>query len=51
MKDMLIDVVDKGGEGLVLREPGSLYQGGRNMSMLKVKVRFLIKISNLSVRI
>lgn len=31
-------VLDLGGEGLMLRQPGSYYQGGRNSTLLKVKV-------------
>ncbi|KAI5844391.1 hypothetical protein DFP73DRAFT_477903 [Morchella snyderi] len=38
--DMLDAVCAKGGEGLMLREPGSLYVNGRSKTLLKVK-RFL----------
>eukprot|EP01114_Cavostelium_apophysatum_P014313 TRINITY_DN3678_c0_g1_i1.p1 TRINITY_DN3678_c0_g1~~TRINITY_DN3678_c0_g1_i1.p1 ORF type:complete len:391 (-),score=64.84 TRINITY_DN3678_c0_g1_i1:160-1332(-) len=38
---MLIDVVSGGGEGLVLRKPGSLYIPGRSGIMLKVKPRYV----------
>jgi DNA ligase-1 len=38
--DMLDDVCGKGGEGLMLREPGSPYVNGRSKTLLKVK-RFL----------
>lgn len=31
-------VIDNGGEGLVLRKPGSLYEYGRSASLLKLKV-------------
>lgn len=35
--EMLEDIIEKGGEGLMLREPGSLYINGRSKSLLKVK--------------
>lgn len=35
--EMLEDVIEKGGEGLMLREPGSLYINGRSKTLLKVK--------------
>lgn len=38
--DMLDDICAKGGEGLMLREPGSAYVNGRSKTLLKVK-RFL----------
>ena len=33
----LVEVVAKGGEGVMLREPGSLYRGGRSPSLRKFK--------------
>ena len=38
LEKVLSEVVKGGGEGLVLRAPGSLYVAGRNDSILKVKV-------------
>lgn len=38
--EMLDDIIAKGGEGLMLREPGSEYVNGRSKTLLKVK-RFL----------
>ena len=38
--DSLDSIIANGGEGLMLREPGSLYEPGRSRSMLKAK-RFL----------
>jgi len=35
------DVIDKGGEGLILRDPSSALQGGRSAGYLKHKVRTL----------
>lgn len=35
--EMLDEVCEKGGEGLMLREPGSLYVNGRSKTLLKVK--------------
>jgi DNA ligase-1 len=35
----LAEVVDQGGEGLMLRTPGSLYKTGRSEHLLKLKVR------------
>ncbi|KAJ3415251.1 hypothetical protein HDV05_005261 [Chytridiales sp. JEL 0842] len=37
MVELLKDIEGKGGEGLMLRQPGSLYEGKRSMSLLKVK--------------
>ncbi|CAO1623372.1 unnamed protein product [Parajaminaea phylloscopi] len=37
LKKMLADVEDVGGEGLMLRRPGSYYKGGRSHDLLKVK--------------
>lgn len=31
------EILSKGGEGVMLREPGSLYKAGRSPSMQKVK--------------
>jgi DNA ligase 1 len=36
--DRLKEVEEEGGEGLMLREPGSTYQGNRSNTLLKVKV-------------
>lgn len=35
--EMLEDIIEKGGEGLMLREPGSPYINGRSKTLLKVK--------------
>ena len=31
------EIVTKGGEGVMLREPGSIYRGGRSPSLVKYK--------------
>jgi ATP-dependent DNA ligase len=40
LKEYWKDIVAKGGEGIVLREPGSLYSGGRSNSLRKYKEFF-----------
>jgi hypothetical protein len=35
--DLLKDIENKGGEGLMLRQPGSLYEPKRSSTLLKVK--------------
>jgi DNA ligase-1 len=35
----LAKIVDQGGEGLMLRTPGSLYESGRSEHLLKLKIR------------
>jgi hypothetical protein len=35
------DVVDRGGEGVILRDPKSIYQPGRSAGYLKLKVFFI----------
>merc|ERR1712070_1189647 len=37
MEQLLRAVIGNGGEGLMLREPGSLYERARSHSLLKVK--------------
>jgi len=37
MDEMLEEVQKQGGEGLMLRKPGSTYQGTRSATLLKVK--------------
>ena len=37
LRQRLVDIEAKGGEGLMLREPGSAYEVGRSMTLLKVK--------------
>ncbi|KAI9209021.1 uncharacterized protein BJ171DRAFT_413257, partial [Polychytrium aggregatum] len=37
LKDMLDQVLDRGGEGLMLRQPQSMYEGRRSPTLLKVK--------------
>ena len=37
LKQMLAQVEAKGGEGLMLRRPGSIYEAGRSNTLLKVK--------------
>ena len=32
------DIIDKGGEGIILRDPDSLYEAGRSSAFLKHKV-------------
>lgn len=43
LKEMLKSVESLGGEGLMLREPGSLYEEGRSNTLLKVKSFFDIE--------
>jgi len=40
LREQLEDILQQGGEGLMLRQPGSLYESGRSSTLLKVK-RFL----------
>ncbi|KAJ3047294.1 hypothetical protein HK097_011659 [Rhizophlyctis rosea] len=40
VKELLEEVEEKGGEGLMLRKPGSLYEGKRSGTLLKVKSFF-----------
>jgi DNA ligase-1 len=37
LKERLVEVQNLGGEGLMLRQPGSLYVGKRSKTLLKVK--------------
>ena len=37
LRQRLVEIEDEGGEGLMLREPGSAYEVGRSMTLLKVK--------------
>ncbi len=39
IKKHLMDVVDQGAEGLMLRKPSSLYKAGRSNDLLKLKLR------------
>ena len=43
------DVIDKGGEGIILRDPQSLLQPGRSPSYLKHKVRSPISASSADI--
>lgn len=36
--DTLQHIIDNGGEGVILRKPKSLYEGGRSTSLIKLKV-------------
>jgi DNA ligase-1 len=38
MHKFLQDIIDEGGEGIILRDPFSLYQPGRSLGFLKHKV-------------
>ena len=38
-------IVPDGGEGIILRKCGSLYEHGRSFSLLKLKVSFLLSLS------
>lgn len=40
LKKYFNEIVKKGGEGVMLREPGSLYTQGRSTSVRKYKVSF-----------
>ena len=40
LEKMFQDIVDKGGEGVILRDPASPYQAGRSPGYLKHKVNF-----------
>ena len=42
MDEFFQDILDKGGEGLILRDPNSLYQNGRSSGYLKYKVSILV---------
>jgi len=47
MESFFQDVIDKGGEGIILRDPKSPYQPGRSLGYLKHKVSsafFLVAI-------
>ena len=37
LQQQLEDILQQGGEGLMLRQPGSLYESGRSSTLLKVK--------------
>jgi len=39
LEEVFQDVVDKGGEGIILRDPNSFYVAGRSRGFLKHKVR------------
>jgi DNA ligase-1 len=39
MHQFLQDIIDEGGEGIILRDPFSPYQAGRSPGFLKHKVR------------
>jgi DNA ligase-1 len=41
MQQFLQDIIDEGGEGIILRDPLAPYQPGRSLSFLKHKVSFL----------
>jgi ATP-dependent DNA ligase len=40
MHQFLQDIIDEGGEGIILRDPFSPYQSGRSVGFLKHKVNF-----------
>jgi len=40
LNDMFNNVIEMGGEGVMLRKPGSLYDGKRSSTLLKVKAAF-----------
>ena len=40
LKNSFESVIKKGGEGIMLREPGSMYIGGRSKSLCKYKEYF-----------
>lgn len=42
MRTFLHAVIDDEGEGVILRKPASLYEHGRNESLLKLKVIVLV---------
>ena len=37
MKEFFSQIIAKGGEGIMLREPESMYKGGRSSSLKKYK--------------
>lgn len=41
VEEFFQDILDKGGEGVILRDPNSPQQGGRSSGYLKYKVPFL----------
>jgi len=53
MEKFFQDVVNKGGEGIILRDPNAAYQSGRSPGYLKHKVFFPIHLlfSNISLKI
>jgi DNA ligase-1 len=44
MQEFMQDIIDKGGEGIILRDPMSQYQAGRSAGYLKHKVCLLNKL-------
>jgi DNA ligase-1 len=40
LKEYFDSIISKGGEGVILREPGSLYKAGRSESLKKFKPFF-----------
>ena len=51
MKSFLSEVLRERGEGIILRQPGSLYEQGTSKSVLKLKVIFVIfMLTNIHTR-
>jgi DNA ligase-1 len=44
MQQFLQDIIDEGGEGIILRDPLSPYQSGRSPGFLKHKVVFVLSV-------
>jgi ATP-dependent DNA ligase len=45
MNQFLQDIIDMGGEGIILRDPLSPHQPGRSSGFLKHKVRYFVLFS------
>ena len=45
LANALLHVLANGGEGVVLRRPASLYEHGRSVNLIKLKVFFLLLFS------
>ena len=42
LESMFQDLIDKGGEGIILRDPSALYSHGRSKGYLKHKVEYFL---------
>jgi DNA ligase-1 len=46
LKEYFNKIIEKGGEGVILREPQSVYKPGRSTSLRKYKVQLFIQVEN-----